>query len=47
MTDDTLEVVRNLEHLRQAARLLCLSARVLNDKIKQFGITHPGCKQFT
>ncbi len=31
---------------KEAARLLGLSTRVLNYKIKQFGITHPGWKQF-
>ena len=30
---------------KEAARLLGLSSRVLNYKIKQFGITHPGWKQ--
>ena len=30
---------------KEAARLLGLSTRVLNYKIKQFGITHPTWKQ--
>jgi transcriptional regulator with GAF, ATPase, and Fis domain len=30
---------------KEAARLLGLSSRVLNYKIKQFGITHPTWKQ--
>ncbi|MCX7030189.1 MAG: hypothetical protein NTU62_08725 [Spirochaetes bacterium] len=30
---------------KEAARLLGLSSRVLNYKIKQFGITHPNWKQ--